>query len=293
MSRYPSIFTTPESVILQLEKANPGVPPNPSNAIYADFFAFITRTCREASEYIENQCDRTFVPYLADREYFHRDLYDDDLLRYGRLNMLEDLLVCNAVTWEGGDLTTTIVSPTDYRFMPVNITPSITIRFNMYNVPSFTPSDFNATTTISGWWGYHSNLRAAYTVTQAAFTCTGSETDVDVTAGTADNYQTFQYLRCENELMLITAIDTTLDVLTVERGMNGTTAIAHSVAALSRWNVIPDLALCATRLVAFLYSRRNDIGSIQYADGSTLIDKLPTAVIETMKYYERRVWLTV
>lgn len=292
MPRYPSIFTTPEAVILQLDKANPNITPNPSNPAYNDFFAFVRRTCREASEYIENQTDRTFVPYRDDREYFHRDLADDDLLRYGRMGLLEDMLVCNTVTWEGGALETQIVSPTYYRFMPVNVCPSITIRFDMSRVPTFVPQDFNATTTISAWWGYHSNLSAAYTVMQTAFTCTENETDVTVTPGTGVLYETFQYLRCEDELMLITAIDTDDDTLTVERGVNGTTAVAHAAVELKRWNVIPDMALCATRLVAYLYQKRNEIGVVQYADGSTVIDKMPPAVKETIELYTRRVWMT-
>lgn len=92
--------------------------------------------------------------------------------------------------------------------------------------------------------------------------------------------------------MLITAIDSTLDELTVQRGVNGTTAVAHSAVPLSRWNIIPDMKLCATRLVAYLYTRRNDIGVVQYADGSLLIDKMPTAVKETLEMYTRRIWMT-
>lgn len=299
MPRYDVTLATLEGVARQLDIVDPVTKQLPqfildvANTRYSDYTRYVSVLCQQVSAYIMQDTDRCFVPYLDGRSYFHRDLMDDDLLRYGRLGLLEDLLVCSAVTWTGGDMSTQIVDPAYYRFMPTNQLPFDTIRFDMARVPTFQPWDFNAETLISATWGYHTNLSQAYTLMQAAFTCTGSETTVTVTADTAVNYETFQYLKCESELMQITHINLTTDVLTVIRGVNGTTATAHAAAPLYKFNIVEDIALAATRLVAYLWIRRQDTGLIQqYADGTTVISAMPDTVKETLLRYERRVWRT-
>lgn len=57
-----------------------------------------------------------------------------------------------------------------------------------------------------------------------------SETGIDIAAGTAANWRVGDYIRIENEVVRVTAIDSasTPNVLTVERGAAGTTAAAHA-----------------------------------------------------------------
>jgi hypothetical protein len=57
-----------------------------------------------------------------------------------------------------------------------------------------------------------------------ALSVTSSATSFDV--GDGDNFEVFQYIKIDDEYMLITDIST--DTLTVERAVNGTVAAAHA-----------------------------------------------------------------
>lgn len=298
MPRYDVTLTTLEAVARQLNVVDPETKTLPqfildaANSRYSDYTRYVTVLCNQVSKYIMQETDRSFVPYLDDRIYYHRDLMDDDSIRYGRMGLEEDLLVPSSVTWEGGGLTTQIVDPTNYRFLPTNVLPSDRLLFDVYTVPLFAPYDFNASTVISATWGYHTNLSQAYTVMQTSITIANdTTTSITVTLDTAVNYETFQYLKIDNELMQIAHIDLDTDVLTVLRGVNGTTAAAHPSKALYRFNIIEDIALAATRLAAYLWIKRVDVGTlIQYADGTVVISNLPEAVKETLYRYSRKVW---
>lgn len=286
----PSIvcYTTPEAIALQLDKADPGNLPAADQAAYNDFFANVNKYCREASAYITSVTDRIFVPYKYDREYPHRELYETGGLKYGRMGLGEDLFVLNSVSW----LNVTL-SATDYRPLPVNTLPYDSVRFSSSANLSFTPSDFSASTIVSGTWGYHTNVSDAYTTVSTAITLANA-TDTTITVLDASLYQTLQYVKCESELMLITARNETTDILTVARGVNGTTAAAHTAQALQRFNVLGDVAMCATRLVAYLYQKRNDVGNaVMMPDGSVNWGNIPKIIDDIQVRYTRSTWDSV
>lgn len=281
-------YTTPESVSLQLDKADSGSLDTNSLADYADLYANVTKYCYQASAYITKMTGRMFVPYRASRDYPHHELAETADFRRGRIALGEDLFVLSSISWDEVAL-----NATDYRLLPVNSLPYDSVRFSPSAGLSFTPSDFDASTVVTGTWCYHVNVSDAYTTVSTAITLANS-TDTTITVIDASLYETLQLASCESELMLITARDTDANTLTVERGVNGTTAAAHTTQPLRRFNVMPDIALCATRLAAFLYERRNSVGNvIQVGDNSVVIDALPTAVKETLERYTRRAWGSV
>ena len=286
----PAIFTytTPEAVILQLDKANPNVAlPNPNQAQYNDLFANVYSYCKSASAYITTVTGRLFVPYRDDRAYYHEDLAETGAYINGRMALGEDLFVLNSIDWNG-----TTLSTTDYRLMPINALPYDALRLNGGSNLAFTPGDFEAVTTVSGWWGYHTNVSDAYTTLSTSITlANGTATSVTVTDSSL--YKTLEYVKCESELMQITAlVDAT--TLTVTRGMNGTTAAAHTAQPLARFNVVPDVALAATRMVAYFYQRRNDVGAaIMLPDNSVNWGTMPHIIEDIVEKYTRRVWGSV
>jgi hypothetical protein len=94
-------------------------------------------------------------------------------------------------------------------------------------------------------------------------------------------------VRCENELMQIrdrtVNDDPTSDTITVLRGVNGYTAAAHSSKALQVYNVLPGVRHVATRMSAWLYQKRLDVGgTVQLSDTAFLLDQLPVTVKSMM-----------
>lgn len=286
--RYRADLTTPEAVARQLNTVNPdgSVPAAITDAAtgqYTNFYAYVTDLCHQASDYIMAYCDRSFVPYVATLELPYRDIR----VRGGRVPLSEDLMVLSSFSW--GD---SAFSASDYRLYPANVLPAQTIVVNTSSTTFGAVSvAWDTAYAITGTWGYHDNLVQAYTTIQAAFTSTSNETTITVTD--ASQFETLQYLRAESELMQVTAINTTDDELTVVRGVNGTTAAAHTAVPLQRFNVIPAIALCATRLVAYLYQKRTDVGgTVAFQDGTIVLDALPLIVRQTLNTYRRSIWLS-
>ena len=289
MTRYHVTLTTPEAVARQLNTVNPdgsvpAVIQDAASGQYVNFWSYVTDLCHEASEYITQETSRSFVPFKADYDIVWDDVKYD--IRRGRLPLGDDLLVPSSLAF--GDLA---ISGTAYRVLPSSETP---INALVLDSTAMTGAvyEFGSAFTVSGIWGYVTNLSQAWTVMQSSINiASSSTTSINVTIGTADNYEHLQYLRCESEYMQIVDIDTETDVLTVLRGVNGTTAATHGSAALERFNVKEDIRLAATRLTAYLYQKRTDVsGSIAFNDGSILLDALPLVVKSTINRYKPMVF---
>jgi hypothetical protein len=284
MPRYHVTLTTPEAVARQLNTVNPnvsGIPAviqDPADGQYADFWSYTKDLCHAISDYIMQACNRSFVPYLSSRSTAYRNaIYLD-----GNLYLEEDLLVPS--TFEIGGIT---VGVNDYYLLPSNRLPYEYINFDASTVTGISGS-YGASYDIVGTWGYHENLSQAWSVAQAAFSCTANETVLPVTDANA--FETLQYLRCESEMMQVISRNVTDDELTVLRGVNGTTSVIHSAVPLETYSVIYAISLAATRLVAYYYQRRTDVGSTaQLPDGSIVISSMPEGVKETLLQYTRPV----
>lgn len=282
--RYHVVLTTPEAVARQLNTVNPnvsGIPAviqDPADGQYQDFWLYTTDLCHSISDYIMKTCNRSFVPYVASRSMAYRNAAYLD----GNLLLDEDLLVPS--TFDIGGVT---VGVGDYYLLPSNRLPYEAINFDAPTVTGIS-GEYGASYEIAGTWGYHENLSQAWTVAQAAFSCTANETTITVTSAAA--FETLQYLRCQSEMMQITARNVVDNELTVLRGVNGTTAVLHSAVPLETYSVIHGIALAVTRLVAYYYLRRTDVGNTaQLPDGSVVISSMPEGVKETLLQYTRLV----
>jgi hypothetical protein len=282
-------LTTPETVARQTNTVNPdGAVPvlivDQATGQYVNFFAFVTDMCKAASKIIAEQTMRSFVPYIADLDLIWDDVRDD--VCYDRyLKLPEDLLILSELTF--GELT---IGSTDYRLSPTNTTPYDTLYLSPDAMDGAT-YDWDAMYTLSGTWGYVQNLSQAWTVAQSSLSIgSDSTTSITVTLSTAINYERLQYLKIGTEYMQITDIDTDTDVLTVIRGVNGTTAAIHSSAALYRFNVIDDVKKAATELAVYFYTRRTSAGNVQFSDGTVAIDSYPVATKDMIKEYQRGRW---
>lgn len=285
--QYASDLTTVEAVIRQLDKADPGAGVSAQVAQYSDLFTLLkTDIIPMASAYIQQYTGRSFVPYTEEKRYYHYDMVQGGMwmTRHGRYRLLldEDLLVTSGVVWNG-----TALSSTAWREHDPHHSPFYMIEFDPDNTTIELDTDtFTPYTAITGTWGYHTNTSQMYSQVDASVTINGTATNLSVTD--AALYETLQYIRIESELMQIMSRNETTDVLTVRRGVNGTTATSHTAASVSKFTPVQDIRQAATRLAAWSYQHRNDLGDrIQFTDGTTVITQMPAFVREVLANKKR------
>jgi len=274
-----SVYTTPSLVSDQLVKADTGATQAETDE-FNDYYTLVKQYCFDMSKVIETETQRTFVPYAAEKEVFFADVVQSGgfwwrqrhLGGYYVLELEDDLLAVNSLTY----MSTTLTS-SQYRLVDeggsANGYPYIAIQFNTSNLPGYT-TGFDDSIVIDGEWGTQDNSSDAYsTIGVTAEALDASETTIDVADGTL--YNVYDYIRIENELIFVTAINTesTPNVLTVTRGVNGFAAAAHDGGAtITRWNVPSDVRLLATRMVAYYYNKRSDKGErVQVVDNVLVI----------------------
>lgn len=100
--------------------------------------------------------------------------------------------------------------------------------------------------TVTGIWGYHLNWASAWldsedTVQDAPLSSSATSITVtDADAGTSPRFQVGQLLRIEDEYLVVTAINSSTNILTVERGAQGTTAATHVNGTLIEIYQVPN-----------------------------------------------------
>ncbi len=201
------------------------------------------------------------------------------------LTLPDDLLEVFSITVGGVAQTwgTTIIARPDDGQTPIRVLQiADPISGSLHSwYPCCTSNSFLNSVIVTGLWG----MRTGYT--QEGFFASGQVTpilnatqttfivaDVD---GADIYYRTPLFspgnlARVENELMPIIAVDSTTNTLTVQRGGNGSTAVAH-VAALPIyiWQPEMDIEMVATRQSCLLYARRGAYQEIStYPDGTNV-----------------------
>lgn len=290
MPRYLSDLTTREDVQEQVEKASP------TSTLSSDFIAYVDSTIHAASMFISNYCNRDFVAYYQDLTIYRSDnewakgwAYSPNALRF-YLNHIEnaDLLEVESIAIGG-----TSLASNSYRLYPANALPAWQLMFDNSVVSLPTSTDFDTSIVIGGTFGYHNNVDQMYTEIETGITIADS-TSTSITVADASLYRTWQYIKLEDELMQITEHNDDTNVLTVKRGVNGTTAVAHVSASVSVFNVVNDIRLACTRLVAWAYNNRTDLGTqLQLPDGSVVRNQVPAFVMDTLDAHVRYMYGSV
>ena len=276
---YISAFTTPESIIRQLEKTDTGSLPTEADSNYAALFVQLKEYCLEVSDWFSQRVWQTFVPYYEAKTFYLTELIHDRRLRGYALTLPEALLEVDSITWLG-----TAVSSTYYHLLNgyrADRTPYTVIRFDPTGLSGIA-RDFDDAVVITGWWGYHSNYTQAFTAVETV-SISDSATSLPVVSSAV--YDTCQYLRIEDEMLWITALANST-TLTVTRGVNGTTAAAHTTKAAQRYNVQPAVHHALSRFVAWAYDNRSNFGVLQFSDGSAVVQEMPKYVQETLSAFK-------
>ncbi|GAB4434151.1 MAG: hypothetical protein Kow00120_00330 [Anaerolineae bacterium] len=238
-----------------------------------------------ASTMVHAYCRRSFVPYRQLRVF---DADGDDL-EARVLELDEDLL--EAITITNGD--GTVIAGDAYILLEPNTTP--------YNAIALQPSsglrwtyttDWRGAIQIDGIWGDHDAYADAWLDTLdavqddplAAGATTIAVADADgIDAYGTPRFEVLQYLKLDDEVVQVVAINTQTDTLTVRRAALGTTAAAHAAATPIRsYQPMEDIRMACTSLATWLYRTRESVGEkIQFLGGAQIITHEAPANIQT------------
>jgi len=122
------------------------------------------------------------------------------------------------------------------------------------------------TVTITGLWGFHQDYANAWLLADslaAAITTSGIKTLTVTNVDQSDDYghspaiSAGNLIRIDDEYMDVTATDTATNIVTVRRGVNGSTATTHSIStSVYVYQVEEAVQRAVTRQTAFMYARR-------------------------------------
>jgi hypothetical protein len=176
-----------------------------------------------ASEHLEDQTSRRYVPYV-DTRYF--DVPAPDSLDPRELRLDDDLLEVISLT--NGDGTT--VPSTEYVLRQGdtrNHTPYNNIRLKSTSTYYWAPDsagDHMGVIGVSGLWGYHNRYAQAWRLAStAAEAMDSSETGLDVAS--AASFAVGNLIRFDNELGYLSAIAGS--TLTITRNENNSSPVSH------------------------------------------------------------------
>ncbi|MHC4558859.1 MAG: hypothetical protein ACYS80_16325, partial [Planctomycetota bacterium] len=284
MTDYKSAYTTPANVDLQLQKADTGQ----TQAItteYGGYLNIVKSYCFQFSKVIQQEIGRSFVPYQEQKTFYFSEIIPRRQFIWNgatyELKLTEDLLGIDSITYMGQALASSTYRPVDV-FRDSNGYPYKSILFDPDGLPGY-GTDFTDSIVVTGQWGSHDSESDSYSaVGVLAEAIDDSVTTVKVANSTL--YNIYDYIKIDDELMFITATDTTPtpDEMTVTRGVNGFTKASHLInAPISRWNVVDDVSLLATRMVAYFYNKRNDKGErVQVINDALVIAQFSKEIAE-------------
>jgi len=155
---------------------------------------------------------------------------------------------------------------------------------------------------VTGVWGWHNNWADAWqdsadTVVDAPLSSSATSltvTDADGTGiwGDTPRFKAHTLIKIESEYLFITVKNTTTNVLTVRRGVNGSTAAAHDASTAIYIYQPPDgVVQGVTRWASYLYAQKDasvfDTTTIPESGVIITPQGIPKDVMMAMKNYRR------
>lgn len=180
-----------------------------------------------ASRAIDDYCGRTFYAETAARYFTPHSAQEC---------FIDDLLSASAVvtdseddgTYDGESWTEGIAE--DYILEPQNQYPRWKFTVNS-KTGLYVLASVGNYLKITGQWGYGDGLRASPWDATGLTLTVATSNGTSGTLSAAGSIQAGQTILCETEQIYISAISST--TITMVRGVNGTTAAAHSIKAIS------------------------------------------------------------
>lgn len=219
-----------------------------------------------------------FAPYIETRQFLlspERTNYEWNTFYFG-----DFLLALTSVTVGGQALTVG---------SQVAAWPSLLSPIHRLRLTNLTDSWWNFCTTplapilveINGIWGLHRDYTNAWlkvddlqgNITDSATTLTVADVDGADPYGRVPRLSQGHLLRIGTEYLAVASVNTSSNVVTVRRGVNGSTAAAHSTGDdVEVWQVESSVERLVARQAAFMYARRGafesanitDIGQVEF-----------------------------
>jgi hypothetical protein len=234
-----------------------------------------------ASSEIDAICNRTFQPHTATRSYRAHNattlVLPDDLLSVTSLKTYKTSSRDSQDTWSASDYDLLPYNAAGQRepYTMVEATPD-----GLYVFPSFAKG-----VEIVGVWGWWLDTLSVTTLNGAISSTTA--TSVTVATATASLVEPLMTILVDSEQMYVTAVSGA--VLTVERGVNGTTAATHLTAAAVSVYRYPSAIVEATAIQSARLYRRKDapfgvIGSPEFGQTATIARVDPDVKMLTRRY---------
>lgn len=240
--------------------------------------ARLRRYIASASQAIEDATGRTFVPVTATKYFDVPDCNDRLFLAY------EDLLSLTTLTDQTGTITSGY-----YWLYPLNMTPkhSIVLDTTTLGRGFEYDDDPNKAITVMGRWGYCEDTVATGLTLGAAIASTTATGIVLSGAGCEVGWT----LLVDTEAMFVTNVIG--NVATVERGVNGTIAATHLIAAAVSRYVVPvdieqaciDMALHTNNVRLAGGIREEAIGEYRVSYGTSAA--VPAGAQAALRRYQR------
>lgn len=238
-----------------------------------------------ASRYVDRKTARMFNPRVITNKY--------DIPEERELELDDDLLEIISVT-NGDDAT---IASTEYNLIPANKYPKYAIKLKGGSTEIWEQDgdgNVEQVIDIAAYWGYHDqyNIRAwstGSTINEGA-EWSSSATSLQVTAGT--NFSADQLIKVDNEISRVTAVAST--ILTVVRGENGSTAVAHDDGStVYIWEPMEDVKEAVLSITNSVYKRRfgenESSDTIITAGGIVIMPKdIPGPAADTITVLKRR-----
>jgi hypothetical protein len=249
----PHYYTTLEAVLLALDTGAVGGSLAPARDNETPFIWELIRDVSAAmTAYIQTTC----VPYYA--QVF---IGIDRLFTPSLLLLPEPVLSLSQVL--NGDSTDALP---DAETRPQSTRPAL----YLYYPGGWVYPTLFSQVTITALWGWYTHSTAAFRTVAASITL-ATTTETSLTLADASSIGTGDLLRCQDELMLVTAKGGAGDnTLTLERGANGSTAATHTAVALQCFVPDPRIRHIATEMVTWFYKNRHRTNELFQTPGGTV-----------------------
>lgn len=203
-----------------------------------------------AAAQIERETGRRFCPRQKAIQHNYTSslelLLDDDLLELTSLTNGDGSSI---------NLNDAIPAPDESPFSFIRLTGGSAFTWNTSPLQAIT---------VNGIWGWHDRPAEMWRVTgdtvqnnplnSSTTSLTVTDADGADSEGSFPRFQVGQLLKIENEFLRVTAVNTLSNVLTVLRGVNGTTATSHALnTPIYAYQPPAELNALALRWASWLY----------------------------------------